>query len=119
MKTLLARRIRGLLRPLVHRIDGRFCGLVAATVRPLLVAELERVVTPALDATRADVSASVARTEDVLAYLRQSAQENTLLLDSLVRELVRLQLRVATLEAMIDGREESEEETAAERLMIG
>ena len=38
------------------------------------------------------------RTEDVVAYLRQASQENTLLLDSLLRELVRMQMQIETFE---------------------
>jgi hypothetical protein len=96
MRALLKR----LLRPLIHKLDGRFCRLVEATVRPVVAAELERAITPALDAARVELRDSCARTEDLVAYLRRSAQENTLLLDSLVRELVRLQMQLEPLEAM-------------------
>ncbi len=110
MKSLLKR----VLRPLVHRIEARISRLVEATVRPLVVAELEHAIRPALDATRAAVRDSCDRTEDVVSYLRQSAQENTLLLDSLVRELVRVQMQLETLEPVVPF-----EESAEEPLMIG
>jgi hypothetical protein len=113
MKALLKRSLRNLLRPLVHKVDGRICWLVESTVRPLVVAELEQRVIPTLDATRADVRASCARTEDLVAYLRRSSQQNTLLLDSLVRELVRLQMQVESLEASVLRLPEFDEATAA------
>jgi hypothetical protein len=113
MLARLKRSLRGLLLPVVRRIDGRIRWLIETTVRPLVVAELEERVTPALHATRADVRASCARTEDLVAYLRRSSQENTLLLDSLVRELVRLQMQVEALETTAQGEPEFDEATLA------
>ena len=102
MKSLLKRA----LRPLVLKIEGRMSRLIEAAVRPVVAAELERAIRPALDTTRAEVRDSCNRTEDILAYLQRSAQEDTLLLDSLVRELVRVHARL-------------EEEPVPERVMIG
>jgi hypothetical protein len=119
MKSLLKRGIWSLqqrlvswLRPLVHKLDDRIIRLVAEAVRPVVVDELERRVRPSLDATQAVVRDSSERTEEIVAYLRRSAQENTLLLDSLVRELVRVQMQ-------LDAIERPEPEEAGEGLMIG
>jgi hypothetical protein len=111
MKSLLKRA----LRPLVLKIEGRITRLLEAAVRPVVSAELDHAIRPVIDATRAEVRESCHRTEDVVGYLRRSAQENTLLLDSLVRELVRVQTQLETLETVALLEEESE----AERLMIG
>lgn len=140
METLLKRSLRALgralkpiLRPLVRKVDGRFSALVEATVRPLVVAELERRVRPALEATESTVRESIDRTEEVMQYLRRTAQENTLLLDSLVRELVRVQVQLEALEQLVpddasdranrhDARDPFaplEEISAGDRLMIG
>jgi hypothetical protein len=111
MKSFLKRA----LRPLVLKLEGRITRLLEAAVRPVVADELQRAIRPALDATRADVRDSCSRTEDVVAYLRRSAQENTLLLDSLVREIVRVQ-------SQLEPREPDaglEVEPAPERLMIG
>jgi hypothetical protein len=111
MKALLKRA----LRPLIHKFEGRLSRLIKEAVLPVIAAELERSIRPSLDSTRAEVSDSCNRTEDDIAYLRRSTQENILLLDSLVRELVRVQ---TTLEALEPGAQvEAESET--ERLMIG
>ena len=111
MKSLLKRA----LRPLVLKIEGRLTRLLEAAVQPVVAAELDRAIRPAIDATRAEVRDSCDRTEDTVAYLRRAAQENTFLLDSLVRELVRLQTQLETLEP--DAR--LEEQAGTERLMIG
>ena len=111
MKALLKRA----LRPLVQKLEGRLSRLIKAAVLPVIAAELDRPIRPALDTTRAEVRDSCDRTEDFIAYLRRATQENTLLLDSLVRELVRVQTRLETLEPA----ELLEEEPATERLMIG
>jgi hypothetical protein len=115
MKSFVKRMLRRLLAPLADKVDARIGRVVAETVRPLVAAELERGVRPALDATAAAVRDSCARTEDVVAYLRRSAQEDTLLLDSLVRELVRLQMQVERLQpsGTLDL------ENTEDRLMIG
>jgi hypothetical protein len=133
----LGRRLKSLLRPLIRKVDGRFTGLVEATVRPLVVAELELRVRPALDATTEVVRENIDRTQDVVQFLRRSAQENTLLLDSLVRELVRVQMQLETLQDLVADQgpdpsslDEHENDPAApyaptrmatssERLMIG
>jgi hypothetical protein len=112
MKSLLKR----LFGPLVRRIEGRISRLITAAVRPVVSAELERLIQPGLDATRAEVHASGERTEEILVHLRRSAQENTLLLDSLVRELVRMQMQLAMSEPAATG---TETEAESERLMIG
>jgi hypothetical protein len=134
---LLRRGLKSVLRPLARKIDGRFIGLVEAAVRPLVVAELELRVRPALEATTEVVRENFDRTGDVVQYLHRSAQENTLLLDSLVRELVRVQMQLEALRQSIDdrgldpsGRFDPEDDPAdchrprrdvmsAERLMIG
>jgi hypothetical protein len=90
--------LKRLLRPLVHKVEGRIRWLVEQTLQPLIAAELERAFQPTLDAARADVHESCDRAQELIEYLRRSAQENTLLLDSLVRELVRLQMQVEALE---------------------
>jgi hypothetical protein len=132
----LGRRLKSLIRPLIRKIDGRFTGLVEATVLPLVVAELELRVRPALEATTEVVRENIDRTEDVVQFLRRSAQENTLLLDSLVRELVRVQMQLETLQQIVadqgpdpsgrlhrddpaDCYEPIRDATSAERLMIG
>jgi hypothetical protein len=112
MKSLLKRAIR----PLVLKIEARVSRLIESTVRPLVVAEIERTIRPTLDATRAEVRGSCERTEDVVAYLRRAAQENTLLLDGLTRELVRVQMQLESLEPVAPL---EDEESGAERLMIG
>ena len=111
MKSLLKRA----LRPLVLKIEGRITRLLEAAVRPVVADELQRAIRPALDATRADVRDSCNRTEEIVAYLRRAAQENTLLLDSLVREIVRMQTQIETLEPAA----RFEEEPETEGLMIG
>jgi hypothetical protein len=128
----LGRRLKSLLRPLIRKLDGRFCGLVEATVRPLVVAELELRVRPALESTTEVVRENTDRTVEVVQFLRRSAQENTLLLDSLVRELVRVQMQLETLQDLVADRvpgpyegdpaglrDPSRDPTSAERLMIG
>jgi hypothetical protein len=111
MKSLLKRA----LRPLVLKIEGRITRLLEAAVRPVVSAELDRAIRPAIEATRAEVRDSCHRTEDVVAYLRRASLENTLLLDSLIRELVRLQTQIETLEPVAQFEEEPEKEG----LMIG
>jgi hypothetical protein len=90
--------LKRLLRPLWRKIDGRICRKIEAILQPLIAAELERAIQPAIDAARADVHDNCTRADELIASLRRSAQENTLLLDSLVRELVRLQMQVEALE---------------------
>jgi hypothetical protein len=137
MRSFLKRSLRALWRalaplhrPLLRKLDGRFTGLVEATVRPLVVAELERRIHPALDATTAVVRDHIDRNEDAVQFLRRTAQENTLLLDSLVRELVRVQMQLEALDGSVADRSSRDDvdpadpfapirETTAERLMIG
>jgi hypothetical protein len=90
--------LKRLLRPLVRKVDGRMCRKIEEVLRPLIAAELERAIQPAINTARADVHDSCTRADELIAYLRRSAQENTLLLDSVVRELVRLQRQVEALE---------------------
>jgi hypothetical protein len=138
MKSLLKRSLRALWRslapvhrPLLRKLDGRFSRLVEAAVRPLVVGEFERRIHPALDATTAVVREHVDRNEDAVEFLRRTAQENTLLLDSLVRELVRVQMQLEALDESVADRSSRDdvdpadpfapirETTPAERLMIG
>jgi hypothetical protein len=111
MKSLLKR----LLKPLVQKIEGRLGRTVEAAVRTMLAAELERAIQPSLEATVAAVHSSCDRTEEIVAYLRRSSQENTLLLDSLVRELVRLQMQVDELAASLPAGNDAH----AEEVMLG
>ena len=106
MKRLLKRAIR----PLVLKIEGRITRLLEAAVRPVVTTELDRAIRPAIDATRAEVRDSCNRTEDIVAYLRRASQENTLLLDSLVRELVRMQTQIEMLEPAARFEVEPEQE---------
>jgi uncharacterized protein YeeX (DUF496 family) len=123
----LWRKLGPIHRPLLRKAGGWIGGIVEGTVTTVL----ERRVRPALDSTTAAVRDNIDRTDDVLQYLRRSAQENTLLLDSLVRELIRVQMQIETLETLVadlgadgSGRTDlyatiSDEDSPAERLMIG
>jgi hypothetical protein len=131
MKSRFKQAIRQLLRPLVRKFGGWVSRFVASTVCPLIVAEFERRVCPALDTTTSAVRENIDRTEAVVAHLQRTVQENTLLLDSLVRELVRVQMNLENLEQLIaeesrcavpsdrDLDADSEDALSAERLMIG
>ena len=133
MKSLVKRSLRAIWRtlsplhgPLLRKIDNRIIVLVEATVRPLVVAELEQRVRPGLDATTSVVRENIDRTGDVVDFLRRSAQENTLLLDSLVRELIRVQMQLETLREQVQDNDDDRgdharirETSPAERLMIG
>lgn len=112
MKSLLDRVLRAcgsmlktLARPLVRKVDGRIGRLIEETVRPMIAEERERHVRPALDATAATVRENMARTGDVLEYLRRTAQEDTLLLDSLVRELIRVQGHLESLRQVVEDQD--------------
>ena len=122
----LWRALGPLHRPILRKIDGRFTRLVEETVRPIVVSELERRIHPALDATMTAVCEHIRKNEAAVDYLRRTAQENTLLLDSLVRELVRVQMRLEALdqrmaETSTDGGSSAtgQEPMAAECVMIG
>jgi hypothetical protein len=127
MKSLIKRSLRAawralapLRRPIARRVEARLAAFLEATVRPMVVEEIERRVRPSLDATRSVVRENFGRTDDVVQFLRRSAQEDTLLLDSLVRELTRLQLQVEALRQIVDDRDAmSDGDSATERLMIG
>jgi hypothetical protein len=90
--------LKRLFRKLYHKLDGRIARRIEETLRPLIAAELERSIQPAINAARAEVHDSCTRADELIESLRRSSQENTLLLDSLVRELVRLQMQVEALE---------------------
>jgi hypothetical protein len=119
MKSLIQRSLRSawralgpLRRPIARRVEARVAAFLEATVRPMIVEELDRRVRPSLDATTSVVRENIARTGDVVQFLRRSAQEDTLLLDSLVRELTRLQVQLEAIRQAVDER-------AEDRLMIG
>jgi hypothetical protein len=116
----------------LRKLDGRFTRLVEQTVRPLVVAELECRVRPALDSTTTLVRDHVERNQDAVEFLRRTARENTLLLDSLVRELIRVQTQLEALDRLVadgPGRDDIDDDddpfaspggsTPPERLMIG
>jgi hypothetical protein len=124
----LWRALAPIRRPIVRKAEARLGAFLEATVRPLVAEELERRVHPSLDATAAVVRENIGRTEDVVQFLRRSAQENTLLLDSLVRELIRVQLQLEALQQHVHDRGPGDpadpfatldDATAGEQLMIG
>jgi hypothetical protein len=104
-KARFKQTIRQLLRPLVRKFGGWVSRFVDSTVCPLIVAEFERRVCPPLETTTSVVRESIDRTEAVVAHLQRTLQENTLLLDSLVRELVRVQMNLETLEQQLVAEE--------------
>jgi hypothetical protein len=108
----LGRRLKPFIRPLVRKVDNRISGLIEATVRPLIVAENERRIRPALDDTAAIVRAHIDRNEDVITYLRHTTRENTLLLDSLVRELIRVQTQLESLQQLVEDQEQSSDRSS-------
>jgi hypothetical protein len=112
-------KLKRLLRKLYHKIDGRISRRIEDILRPLIAAELERAIQPAIEAARADVHDSCTRADELIAHLRRSAQENTILLDSLVRELVRLQMQIEGPETSRQDPPAFEEESAGERVMVG
>jgi transposase len=127
MKSMIKRMLRAawkglapLRRPIARRVEARLAAFLEATVRPMVVEELERRVRPPLDATTSVVRENIGRTEDVVQFLRRSAQEDTMLLDSLVRELTRVQIQIEALRQIVDDRAATlDGDSAAERLMIG
>lgn len=108
-------------RPLARKLDAWIGGVVETRVRALIVEEHGRL-RPALDATTATVREHIDRNEDTVGYLRRTSRENTLLLDSLVRELVRMQAQLESIRRDVedlapDGADGAN--SSAERLMIG
>ncbi len=101
-------------RPVGEKIDRRLTALIEATV----TAELERRVRPALEATATAVNTQIERTDELHGRLHASSQEHSFMLDSLVRELVRLQaqLEVLSHEVLDHDHDHAAEE---ERLLIG